>query len=198
MPYKFFDIVPSYPLSEIEDWRVLVAEMESGVEQRAARWSFPRREWDLVWNAAQRTTEVETVRKFFSGVRGKTDTFMWREPTLTSRDSIYMGIGTSVRTTWVLPVWGAQSFQVLVNSIVRTTGFSITSATAQNSLHLLTFTSSVPAPNEFVSMNYTNGFFIPLVRFNSQFTHKLIKGGGYDRGNVSVTFRETKEEMPAS
>ncbi len=192
---EYLDIAPSYPLSEIENWRVLVAEMESGAEQRVARWTYPRREWDLVWNAAKRSTETEPVRNLLNKIKGAGESFLWREPTMTSRDRIEIGTGNGATRAWLLPVVEYSFLTVRVGSTEMYEGpdYEILPAAGQNGLDLIFF-AAAPAANQAIECDYTDGFYIPVVRTKGNFQAKLIKGGGYDRSNMNFTLYETRGE----
>lgn len=191
----FFDIVPSYPLSEIENWRVMVAEMESGAEQRAARWTYPRREWDLMWNAAKRSTETDVIRNFLNKVKGSGESFLWREPTMTSRDRVEIGTGNGTLRIWIMPAVGYTFLTVRAGGteMVEGSDYEILVGAGQNGLDLISF-ETAPGANQAIECDYVDGFYVPIVRMKGNFQSKLLKGGGYDRSNVSATFYETRGE----
>jgi len=192
---EYFNIVPSYPLQEIENWRVLVAEMESGAEQRTARWSYPRREWDLVWNAGNRPTEVDPARNFLNKVKGSGESFLWREPTMTSRDRIEIGTGDGSKRVWLMPVVGYSFLTVRVGGteVYEGPDYEINLGAGQNGIDLITFRTA-PGSNQAIECDYVDGFYIPVVRLKGSYQAKLLKGGGYDRSGMSFTFIETRGE----
>ena len=192
---EYLDIAPSYPLSEIENWRVLVAEMESGAEQRAARWTYPRREWDLVWNAANRSTETDPLRNFLNKVKGAGESFLWREPTMTSRDRVEIGTGNGTLRSWLMPVtnWAFLTVRVGATDKFEGPDYEILPAAGQNGLDLILF-AAAPAANQPIECDYADGFYVPIVRAKGNFQTKLIKGGGYDRSNMNITLYETRGE----
>ena len=197
MPKLFLDIVPSYPLREIEFWRVMVAEAESGKELRTTRWNFPRRDWDLTWRLANRTTEREPILSVLRKTKGGADTFFWKEPRPTTRDDIYIGTGTGSRTNWVLPVWAAESYTLYVNSAIYAAGsqYSVTSYGSANSQHVFVISSPTPLAGEAIHCSYLNGFYTPLVRQLSPFQSSLIPPG-WTKDDITLTLREPKEDMP--
>jgi len=192
---EYFDIVPSYPLQEIENWRVMVAEMESGAEQRATRWTYPRREWDLVWNAAKRSTEVDVARNFLNKVKGAGESFLWREPTMTSRDRIEIGTGDGTKRIWLMPVvdWFIITVRVAGVEVYEGPDYEILFGAGQNGIDLIQFRDP-PSANQNIECDYSDGFYIPVVRLKDSYRAKLLKGGGYDRSGMSFTFIETRGE----
>jgi hypothetical protein len=199
MAKLFLDITPSYPLREIEFWRVMVAEAESGKELRTTRWNFPRRDWDLTWHLADRTTEREPILSVLRKTKGGADSFFWKEPRPTTRDDIYIGTGTGSRTTWVLPVWAAESYTLYVNSAIYAAGsqYSVDSYGSANSQHVFLITSPTPIAGEAIHCSYLNGYYTPLVRQLSPFQSSLIPPG-WTKDEITLTLREPKEDMPES
>ena len=195
----FLDITPSYPLTEIEFWRVQVAESESGKEVRSTRWNFPRRDWDLVWHLADRTTEKEPILSVLRRTKGGGTSFFWKEPYPTTRTDIYMGVGTGSRQNWVLPVWSPGSFSIYVNSAIMTAGsqYTVSSFGGANSHHIIQINSAPPTAGHAVHCSYVDGYYTPLVRQLSPYKASLVPPG-WTKSEIYLTFREPKEDMPAS
>lgn len=204
MTKGFFDVPPSYPLVEREEWRTLIMESESGVEEAVTRWTFPRREWDLIWRVANRVTEVEPIRDFIHLAQGRGNSFFWKEPNKTSRKMVYIATGNGSSTNWIMPVWSPESFYVQVNSQILQAGvhYSVLSFAGQNSFHILSITSistvaGPPPGNALITFSYINGYYCPIVRIAGQFETKLLPAGD-SFSEIAMTFRETKEDMPNS
>lgn len=199
MAKLFLDVTPSYPLNEVEFWRVMVAESESGKEVRTTRWNFPRRDWDLSWNRADRTTEKEAILSILRQCKGGSTTFFWKEPYPTSRDDVYIGTGTGSRQIWVLPVWAPSSYSLFVNSamVYPNSQFTVNSYGSANSQHILTINSPPPASGESVHFSYVSGYYTPLVRQVGEWRSSLI-APGWEDNDIRITIREPKEDMPES
>jgi|SRR3990172_2332185 len=198
MPKRFLDITPSYPLGEIEFWRVQVAESESGKEVRSTRWNFPRHDWDLYWRRASRVSEAEAIVDILRETKGGGTSFHWKMPYPSSRKDIYMGTGTGARTAWVLPVWIPGSFTLYVNSAQQTvtTHYTVTSYGGANSLHIITF-GTAPPSGQAVHCTFVDGYYTPLVRQLNPWRSSLIPPG-FSTFECYLTLREPKEDMPAS
>jgi phage-related protein len=192
-----FRFVPSYPIKERENWRTLSMESESGIEERATKWAYPKREWDLLWNNADRASETDNIRNFLNKTKGGAISFVWQEPYLTTRERTFIGWGTGSRSTWLLPVWNQSSLTIRVGSTVfaEGAGYSISSHAGSNSMTILTVTSPPPATFP-VECDYVNGFYLPIVRLREAFQYSLRVG--FDIGEVGLGFVETKETYPNS
>lgn len=190
--------VPPATLTEHETWRVLVHEAESGVEQRTAKWTFPRREWDLTWPMAYRPTETETIRELLHSTLGPGMSFYFREPNKTSRNNIFIGTGTGSRTSWVFPVQSYYNATVRVNSTTfSASSYDIYVNSANGAtLSLLVFKAAVSSGSP-VTVDYVTGHYVPIVRLVDEFAY-THHPWGYDFGSISFTVRETKEEYPTS
>lgn len=197
-----FQLVPSYPIKERENWRTLSMESESGVEERATKWAYPKREWDLIWNSANRVSETDVIRNFLNKTKGGATSFVWKEPYLTTRERVLIGWGTGSRSTWLLPVWDQTSLAVRVGSTVLTAGthFSVSSHAGSNSMTILTVnsypTTDYPPATFPVECDYVEGFYLPIVRLREAFYYSLRVG--FDIGEVAFGFVETKETYPNS
>lgn len=185
------DIAPAYPLAERENWRVLIFEAESGIEQRVAKWTFSKREWDVKYIGTN-YTEVNTVREFLRKQYGPAVSFFWKEPYYTDRNRVKMGFGDGTRTDWIIPVLGAESLVFHVNSTIVVP--SINSAGGQNGLGIATF--SAPASGAAVDFDYTNGYLTTIVRLKDQFQFNLTAPLCY--GDISFSIVETLEQTPES
>lgn len=199
MPKLFLDITPSYPLNEIEFWRVHVAEAESGKEVRSTRWNFPRHDWDLYWRRASRETEAEPIVDILRQTKGGGTSFFWKVPYPSTRKDVYIGTGTGSRENWVLPQWGASSYAVYVNSTLYypNSQFTVTSYGSANSQHILVINSPPPDAGQAVHCTFVDGFFTPLVRQLNPWRSSLIPPG-YSTFECWLTLREPKEDMPES
>lgn len=183
------NIAPAYPLTETEKWRVLQMESESGLEQRIARWSYPKRSWDLKW-VGTNYSEVTSVREFVRHVYGGATSFFWKEPYQTSRNRVFLGWGDGSRTSWLVPVSSATAVVYHVNSTIVSP--SISQGTGQHGLDVATF--ATPASGAPIDIDYTDGYYYPIVRVVDQFKFTLQAPLVY--GEMSFSITETKEEYP--
>lgn len=194
MAKPFLNVTPGYPLRHRELFRTLVAKSRSEREVRLARWAYGRKEWNLEWPSAFRTTETEPVRDMYNQVDGDCKSFYWKEPNQTSRNRVYIGIGDGTTTDWLMPCQGWSALTVRVNSTTQTSGtnFTLSYSGGDNGMDLIQFASAVTS-GYYIDCDYTNGNLIPLVRFSGglSISHKAP---GEDYANISVTIRETKEQ----
>jgi phage-related protein len=197
-----FQVVPSYPIKERENWRTLTMESESGIEERATKWAYPKREWDLIWNQANRTSETDSIRNFLNKTRGGATSFIWREPYLTTRERVLIGWGTGSRSSWLVPVWDQSSLALRVGSLTLAVNshFVVSSHSGSNSMSILTVSSynpgGYPPANFPVECDYVDGFYLPIVRLREVFQYSLRVG--FDLGEIALSFAETKETYPSS
>lgn len=189
---ELLNIPPSYPLKVTENWRTLIMESESGIEQRASRWLYPKRQWDLQWTLAIRTTETDVIRNFLARHKGGTSSFLWKEPYKTRRDHVKLGYGDGSRTAWLVPVYDCSTLTFYVNS-VETIALSVNSTGGQNSLGIVTF-DTAPGIELPIDVSYIDGYYVPIVRLADQFSFTLTKP--IDYGDIVFSLTETKEDYP--
>ena len=70
-----FAYLPDFVFEETLEYKTLVSEFESGVEQRRRKWAAPLRKWRLRFSNRTKA-DMELVRNFFSGKYGSFMAFM--------------------------------------------------------------------------------------------------------------------------
>ena len=61
-----------------QGWNTGIIELDSGVEERVARWGAPKGSWDVSYGIKSRT-QIRTVIDFFSGRQGAANSFRFRD-----------------------------------------------------------------------------------------------------------------------
>lgn len=186
---NLLDIAPAYPLKETENWRVLQMESESGIEQRIAKWEYPKRTWELKWTGTN-YSEVTSVREFVRNQHGPALSFLWKEPILTTRWRVKLGYGDGSRTQWLIPATLATSLTFHVNSTI--VSGSVNSTGGQHGLGIVTL--SAPSSGAPVDFDYVDGLYHPVVRVVDAFTFNLTAPLCY--GEIAFNIIETKEDYP--
>ncbi len=195
MTYKpVLDIVPSHPIEPFEEWRIQRGRVH-GVEHRMSMWQFPKREWNVTWTNKPNSV-MNALRNFFNGIDGPLSSFFFREPVITSRAHVRIGEGDGYQRTWVFPATGYAFHATFVNSSEMAQGvdYDILPGAAQNGFDILSFRSAVTS-GSVVWCNYTDGYFLPIVRAASPFSPSI---GAILIGSVDMTLRETMEDYPDS
>ncbi len=74
-----FNYQPDFVFEEALEYKTLVSEFESGIEQRRRKWSGPLRRWTLRFRNRVRA-DMEEVRDFFKNRYGAFEAFAWINP----------------------------------------------------------------------------------------------------------------------
>lgn len=74
-----FTYVPDFVLEETAEYKTLISEFESGVEQRRRKWANPRRKWTLRFHSRSKS-EMSAVLDFFKAKYGAFLSFTWTNP----------------------------------------------------------------------------------------------------------------------
>ena len=74
-----FSYLPDFVFEETLEYKTLVSEFESGVEQRRRKWAAPLRKWRLRFSNRTKA-DMELVRNFFSAKYGAFMAFTWTNP----------------------------------------------------------------------------------------------------------------------
>lgn len=190
---KYLDIAPGYPLREVEQWTCNVRESESGIEFRSSPSEYSRREWDLSWHAAQRTAKVESIRDIINYSLGKGEAFFWKEPNVTSRNRIKVGMGDGSRREYLLPTkdWAFQTIRVDNVEVYEGIDYGYLFDAGANGMDILSFRTA-PANGSLVDLDYTDGYYIALVY--GEYLDETLLPAGYNYYDLDLTLRETREE----
>ena len=74
-----YTFTPDFVLEEEIEYKTLITEFESGVEQRRKKWGSPRRSWRLQYKNRTKA-EMEDVKNFFISKSGAYGSFTWENP----------------------------------------------------------------------------------------------------------------------
>lgn len=74
-----FNFTPSFIYIEELKFKTIVSEAESGKEQRRKKWTNPKREFTLKFDAIDDTT-AKSIRDFFIARGGRFEAFTWLNP----------------------------------------------------------------------------------------------------------------------
>jgi hypothetical protein len=173
-----------------------VKESESGIEFRSSPSEYPRREWGLSWHSAQRTAKTELIRDTVNYSLSKGKPFFWKEPNITSRNRIKVGMGTGAKTAYLLPTksWATQTIRVDGVTKTLTTDYTYSTGAGQNGLDVINFVSA-PANGALIELDYTDGYLVALV--HGEFLDETLLPARYNYYDLDLTLRESKEEWPS-
>jgi phage-related protein len=74
-----FTVLPDFVFEETVEYKTLVSEFESGIEQRRRKWENPLRKWRLRFTSRIKA-DMELVRDFFKVRYGAFGVFTWTNP----------------------------------------------------------------------------------------------------------------------
>lgn len=74
-----FELTPDFVLDQTNQYKTLISEFESGVEQRRAKRDDPRRKWKLVYRNRP-TADKNTAKSRFDSQKGQYSSFTWTNP----------------------------------------------------------------------------------------------------------------------
>ena len=74
-----FNFKPDFVIEETVEYKTLISEFESGVEQRRRKWENPIRKWTLRFRT-RTLSEMNAVKDFFISRYGAFGSFTWTNP----------------------------------------------------------------------------------------------------------------------
>lgn len=153
-------------------WDTTIQKNVSGKEVRMANYSFPRYQWDLVFNAFRQGivnntayTEFAQILGFYNTVQGSFDSFLYTDQDDNSVTAQAIGTGNATLTTFQLvrtfggfvePVLAPNSVTaVKINGVTKTLGADYTiSNWGTANPGIITFTSA-PANAAVITADFT-------------------------------------------
>lgn len=182
---------PGYPLTFEESHGTLIMDSESGYEERYPKCYWPNRRWDLTYYSSEREADVDDLRNFLHRQEMNKRPFLFKEPYLTTRNSVKLGHGTGTRTKWLVPLLNYQSITFYANSL--SVGASVAEGTGTASLGIVTF-DSAPAMHDPVEISWVMGYYVPMVYVLDVFKFTLAAYDGI--GQIRFSLVETKQDYP--
>lgn len=74
-----FNFKPDFVIDETVQYKTLISEFETGVEQRRRKWENPIRKWSLRFKT-RTLSEMNDVKNFFISKYGAYSGFTWTNP----------------------------------------------------------------------------------------------------------------------
>lgn len=74
-----FTLAPDYTFTKETNYKTLVSQFESGVEQRRSKWTAPVRTWKLQYKNRD-ATDLGTIQTLFDAKLGAYQSFTWTNP----------------------------------------------------------------------------------------------------------------------
>lgn len=169
----------------IVEWKTILREMDSGVEQRRAKWTFPKFSLELTFDQLTQS-EIDALWNFYMARRGSAEAFYlytWelQGGTLPSYTGLYVGVGDGVTQTFDLP-GKSTSNQVLYVDGVSTSAVTILTGGGLELSDRVTFTVA-PAAGTFLSCDLKTWFLRIRCRFEEdKFTRKTFTDALFKTG----------------
>jgi len=102
MSKKVFPLTSNYSFFRTQEWRTIISEGDSGVEQRRQRWSRPRHRYAITLDPINRE-DVNKAFEFFKEMQGSYDSFYFEDFNDDAvTDSVGIGTGTTQRYLYTL------------------------------------------------------------------------------------------------
>lgn len=131
-----FVLTPEFTFKSTQQFSTLKTPFESGVTQRRAKWTKPKRRWTLQWKHAA-PSEAELLRAFYRDHLGPTSSFTYSPPDVIPRPYLAPTIATvtggslGARTVYVGYTWSDSSdnqttISYIVDSISVSSGYLVT------------------------------------------------------------------------
>jgi len=116
--------VPSYPLTIGQEWRTIKTGMDSGYEERTAKWLFPKYNVTVRYGAIS-ATNAQTLWNFYLARKGSYEAFYIYDLSLLksitkAHTDQYIGTGDGVTEVFDIPGRSTSSQTIYIDSVAQT------------------------------------------------------------------------------
>jgi len=175
--------VPSLAYMTRERYKTLISEFDTGEEQRRQKWSAPKWDVSLVYNAI-RSTDVDKLLAFYDARRGAYEAFSFYDPfTASGYTSVYCGTGNGTSTAFDIP--GKQTSGQVVRVNGSTVAFTVSTGTGADGADRILLPSP-PAAGAVVTCSFSGKLRIRC-RFSEDSFEREYREAGRYRVRVSLT-----------
>ena len=189
MSNEVYPALSTADLRVVPEWRTVVKEYASGVEQRDARWLIPRFRFELEYDPLILAASWRTLTGFYMRRRGRYENFLFQDYTtlkdhgaLGARTGEDLGLGTGSRTEFWLYEDVVTSAVIYKDDVVQSQGATPEVVVDPNT-GKVTFTAA-PAANARITADVVGGYF--RVRFDMDGPDwDRIRGAGW-RGRIAL------------
>lgn len=148
---------PVYPAVIEPEWGTLVSEFDSGAEARRSRWTFPKYNITLKYQALTAANQ-QILWTFYMARKGAYEAFWFYDPAaasgiVTSHAGQYVGVGNASTQAFDLPGKSTSSRSVYLDGVVQSSGFSYGTGTGDGAADQVTFTSP-PAAGVIITADF--------------------------------------------
>jgi len=108
---------PCRPFTWATEFKTLITQKESGVEESRRQWAFQKRSANLKYDALSRS-ETDILWNFFTARQGSLSSFIFVEPDLPAYNSYtgeYVGRGDASQDLFAIPARSSSAVTVYVN-----------------------------------------------------------------------------------
>lgn len=166
----------------IPRWKTIIAAMDSGVEQRRQKWTFPKYDIKLSF-AVLSASEIQAIWNFFVARHGSFEAFYFYTYDALAWTGCYIGVGDGATQTFDIPGKGTSAQTIYVDG-ASTVAVTILTGGGAESSDRVTFTIA-PAAGAILSCDFTG-----YMRIRCRFKEDTI-----DRSHLQHTLYTTGIEL---
>lgn len=161
------------------EWNTIITQMDSGLEQRRQKWTFPKYNIELTFDLLS-STDAATLWNFYIARNGRSEAFYFYDKESLAWTGLYIGVGDGSTQTFDLPGKTTTSQTIYVDGVSEA-GVTILTGGGAESSDRVTFTVA-PATGEILSCDLT-GYLRIRCRFEEdKMTRRMFLDAIYRTG----------------
>lgn len=149
---------PIYPLVITPRFKTIVSGMDSGAEERTAKWAFPKYDVTVKYEALS-AVDAQILWNFFLARKGSAEAFYIYDLSLLasvskSHEDQYVGTGDGSTTTFDIPGRSTSSHDIYIDGVEESdSNYSILTGGGVSSSDRVQFTSA-PSSGEIITADF--------------------------------------------
>lgn len=176
-----------------ENWKTLSNQSEGGVEQRIGKWTRPIRQFEVIANLMEQSTEADVLLNFCHARKGALEPFIFITRSKRSWEKVFVGYGTGSRRVWVLPFleWDFLTLYKDGVEVFQGPDYDVLSAAGPGGTDLVVFRESV-ANTVVIEADGGNARFVAYVLATDVYEDDHVR---YGRFNARLSLTEVKADV---
>ena len=166
----------NYPFSVEQEWKTIITSMDSGTEDRKAKWAFPKYNITMTFRTLSQAN-IKILWDFYQARKGPYEDFYLYNPLSEVHVNLYVGTGDAVTEIFDIPGASTSAQSIYVNGALQTItiDYVILVGGGVSSSDRVDFVVA-PDSGEVITIDFTG-----YQRFRVRFAEDIMTKEGFNR-----------------
>ena len=174
----------NYPLSVEQEWKTIVTALDSGKEDRKAKWAFPKYNITMTFRILSQAN-IKILWDFYQARQGAYEDFYLYNPLSEVHVNMYIGTGDGATEIFDIPGKTTSAQSIYCNGVLQTvtTDYAILTGGGVSSSDRVDFVVS-PTSGVVITIDFTG-----YQRFRVRFADDMMTKEGFNKALFSTGLR---------